>query len=848
MSANKYKFTERAKNAIEGGIREAHADSNNSVEPEHVLKAILTESSSILSTVLNPAELKEMKENVFRKINTFARQSNCPEPDLSYNLAQVINKASSSGDEYISVDSLVIEILSLPSVANLIRNSGEIKERIRKFRGSKRMDNINADDVQNSMSKFAVDMVEQARKNVFDPVIGREKEIREIVEILCKKTKSNAIMVGKPGVGKTAIVNGIAMKIANGDAQGLKNAKIYNVDVGSMVAGACHRGDFEQRLKELIKEAQETPGVILFIDEIHIVLGAGKSSEGSMDAANMLKPGLANGSIKCIGATTEDEYRKYVEQDPAFERRFVQVPVREPSIEDSITMLRGIRERLELHHGVKISDSALVYAAKASKQYIPNRRLPDIAIDLIDSACASAVIALESQPKEILEAKSKIWSLELEKTSLEMDLERGGDDNIPKKISEVELKIEQIKKTMEPMEETYQREKKHVIEAKRLRKKLEDTKLRLQQAERDREMYVVLDLKNNVIPVIEEEFKKLSGVEIIQPSHIAEKISGWTGVPVKRLTMKESERLLEMPNRLKRRIFGQDEAVDKIVSSILQSRVGLSRRDKPIGAFLLLGPTGVGKTELAKAVSMELFDDEKGMVVLDMSDYGNEIAITKLIGASAGYVGYNEGGTLTEPIRRKPYNVILLDEVDLAHQSVLNVLYQLLDEGRITDGKGVMVDFRNCVIIMTSNLGQDVIMNSSSIGEKEKEDLEKIVLNRFGPPFVNRIDNIIYFNQLGLESLRMILDYQISELNIRLEEKNVKFMISESVADDMTVRAHSSVYGARLLKRLVQKHFVEALTYILLKREGDTHLLVKCYTTFDNQQGGLQIGEYVYIY
>lgn len=840
MSQNK--CTNKARELIEQAMAKATLNRNTQLEPEHFLNVLLEDSNSILRKVLPKEETNIWIDKIINKINTFGKAGQPVEPQFTYKISQILK----TDDEYISVDSILINILALDSIKSYLKDAEEIIKKLKSFRGNKKMDNVDADDTENVMSKFAVDMVAQARQNVFDPVIGREQEIREIIEILCKKTKSNAIMVGKPGVGKTAIVNGIAQRIANGDAPGLKNAKIYNVDIGGMVAGACHRGDFEQRLKDLIKEAETTPGVILFIDEIHIILGAGKTSDSAMDAANMLKPGLANGSIKCIGATTEDEYRKYVESDPAFERRFVQVPIREPSVEDSITMLRGIRERMELHHGVKISDNALVYAANASKQYIPNRRLPDIAIDLIDSACASAVISLESQPKEILEAKNKLWSLELEKTSLEMDLKNTPNSEILlKKLEEIQKRIEVIKESMIPLEENYQNEKKDIIQAKELRKKLEDTRIKLQQAERDRQSYLAYDLKTNVIPILEEELTKLTGVEIIETHHVAEKISNWTGIPVKRLTMKENERLLGMSNRIKQRIFGQDEAVDTITASILQSRVGLARKDKPIGAFLLLGPSGVGKTELAKAVAAELFDDEKNMVVLDMSDYGNELSVTKLIGASAGYVGYNEGGFLTEPIRRKPYNVILLDEVDLAHQSVLNVLYQLLDEGRITDGKGVVVDFRNCVIIMTSNLGQHVIMNSNGIGDNEKVELEQMVLKRFGPPFVNRIDNVIYFNQLDYACLGRILDYQINELNKTLEEKNIKFAISNAVAQEMVLKAHSSVYGARLMKRLVQTHFTSALTQFLLKRTDNENLYIKCFEKNENQPGEL-VGDYVY--
>lgn len=688
-------------------------------------------------------------------------------------------------------------------------------------------------------------MVEQARKGLLDPVIGRENEIRLLMEILCKKSKSNAMLVGPPGVGKTALVNGLAQLIAEDKAPVLKNSKIYSVDIGSMVAGTGVRGEFEERLKTVIKEAENQPGTILFIDEIHTVLSAGKT-DGALDAANMLKPALASGAIKMIGSTTFDEYRQYIEKDPAFARRFVKINVSEPTIEDAITMLRGLKSKLESHHGTKISDNAIIFAVKQGKKYISNRRLPDLAIDLIDTACSSAILNLESEPQEILKIKNKIWSAELEKATIEQDLQRKKEVMLEERLKEVNNRIEQLKNELLPLEESYKKDKSKVNEAKLLKKRLESCELKIAKAQREKDYYTASDIQNNVIPHILAKLKEIETTEIITAEHVAEIISRWTNIPVTRLNLKENERLLEMNYRLKNRIFGQDEAVDAIVESILQNRVGLSQKNKPIGSFLFLGPTGVGKTELAKAVSYELFDDERSMVFLDMSDYSNEISLTKFIGASAGYIGYGEGGTLTEPIKNKPYNVILLDEVDLAYQKVLNVLYQLMEEGRVVDGKGNEIDFTNTVLIMTSNLGQELLLKEI-LEESDKAILEKKVVERFGPAFFNRIDKIIHFSPLKNESLVKILNYQLYTLNERLKDKNLFFVLSDKAKEKVIQKNYSPFYGARPLKRYVQAVFVSAITKLLLmtsKREED-RVVIECYDRIEEVDGA-DIGDFTY--
>lgn len=832
------KFTNRARAAIESAVHIAHANMNNVVEPEHLLKAIL-EVPSVLDKILSSEEVSNLKTQLNTAISGFGKLSSNPQPQMSYSLSSILNSATKKASEYVSVPLLISALLETSRIANFFTNLDEIKRRLAEDIKEMKFESQNSDDPEDKMSKFAVEVVELARQNKLDPVIGRDDEIRQIIEILSKKIKSNAIMVGKPGVGKTAIINGIAQLIAKGECKVLEGFKIYNVDIGAMVAGASHRGDFEERLKGLVKEAESSKKVILFIDEIHIVLGAGKA-DGSLDAANILKPGLADGSLKVIGATTHDEYRKYVSKDPAFERRFVKVTIKEPSIEDTITILRGLRERIETHHGMKISDRALVVASSMGKRYIPNRRLPDLAVDLIDAACASAFINLNSEPVEIQQLKNKIWSLELEKTSIEIDLKR--DPSVMESLKAVERRIEEVKEELRPIEDAYNQEKSHLVEARNLRRKLEEAKNRMEQAKRDNDRYLVYDLQTNIIPIYEKQLEGFSNTEVVTPQHIFEVLSRWSHIPISKLTTKENEKLINMASKIKQRIFGQDEAVDTVVDSVLASKVGLCRENKPIGSFLFLGPTGVGKTELSKAICEELNGTCDNMVVLDMSDYVSEISINKLIGAPAGYVGCEEGGSLTEPVKEMPYNVVLLDEVDLAHQSNLNVLYQLLDEGRVTDGRGVKVSFKNTVVIMTSNLGHEFITPEYV----DRKRIEEIAIARFGQPLINRIDNVVIFNHLSRDSLKLILKKDLEELNAKLLEKSVRFRVSDAVVDFAIDTGINSNFGARIIKRFIKDSFVNVLTRIILSRKNDEPMDVSCFLNNEGVEGQIY-GNYTFV-
>ncbi|KAI5184724.1 ATP-dependent Clp protease ATP-binding subunit ClpB [Nematocida homosporus] len=665
-----------------------------------------------------------------------------------------------------------------------------------------------------SLEDFAVDMVQQARDGLFDPVIGRDKEIRAVMEVLTKKIKANAMLLGEPGVGKTAIANGLAQLIASGQAPGMADCRLYNVDLGAVVAGAMYQGQFEERFKTLIKEAEESNRqIILFIDEIHMVLGAGKS-QGAMNAANLLKPSLASGAIRCIGATTYGEYKQYVEKDPAFERRFVPVNVAEPSVEDTVTMLRGLRERFESFHGLNILDETLECAAEMGSRYMTGGHMPDTAITLLDAACASVKISLESEPSEVLALKSKIWAAELERESIKSDQARDTQVNNDEKLQKVEQKIEKLRERLAPIQEEYGQRMAHIIKRRKLLKKLEELKIKLGNAEREGNSTLAYDIKKFAIPDIENEIRLLGETDqkiCIRPEHIAQMVSSITGIPATRLTLSENQRLLQMEARLQQRVIGQDEAIRSLSDAIIRSKAGFSRPNRPIGSFLFLGPTGVGKTQLAKSLAFEMFDDEKALVRLDMSEFLEEHSISRLIGAPPGYVGYETGGYLTEKIRNRPYSIVLIDEIEKAHKRVVNLFLQVLDDGRLTDSHGRTVDFTNTIVIMTSNIGSAQILEDSS-----KANILNILKGYFPPEFLNRLDGVEIFGSLQAGQLARIVDIYTNEINARMQKNQVEIALTDSAKQRVMDSAYTPEYGARPLQRYIERTITTDVSKIFL--------------------------------
>jgi ATP-dependent Clp protease ATP-binding subunit ClpB len=685
-----------------------------------------------------------------------------------------------------------------------------------------------------NLKKYGQDLIELAREGKFDPVVGRDDEIRRVIQVLSRRTKNNPVLIGEPGVGKTAIVEGLAQRILRGDVPTNLQSSLFTLDMGLLVAGAKYRGEFEERLTSVLKEVKEAEGgVILFIDEIHLVLGAGKA-EGAMDAANLLKPMLARGELRCIGATTLGEYRKHVEKDPAFERRFQQVYVGEPSVEATISILRGIKEKYEGHHGVTIADSALVVAAQLSARYITNRYLPDKAIDLVDEACANVRVQLDSQPEIIDRLERQKLQLEIEEKALELEKDPSSKDRIQK----VKVEIDKIEEELKPLRLKYQTEKERLDEIAELKEKLETLKLKMADAEMKRDLGLVADLKYYAVPETERRIQELTKKkslhkdenallqERVGPEQITEVVSRWTGIPVQRLSQSQKDRLLQLGQKLHQRVIGQERAVDAVVEAVYRSRAGLSRRDKPTGSFLFLGPTGVGKTELAKALAGELFDDDKHIIRIDMSEYMEKHSVTRLVGAPPSYVGYEEGGQLTEAVRRRPYNVILFDEVEKAHPDVLNILLQVLDDGRLTDGQGRTVDFSNTVIILTSNLGSEYLISATDQEEAHKRVMVR-VKQHFRPEFLNRLDDIIIFDPLSKQELYKVIEKQLGLLEEeRFAERDIRIDIKGPAKDLILSVAYDPVYGARPLGRYLEKNIVTELGKKILKGELQDHSTV----------------------
>ena len=832
-------MTQKTREALQAAQRIAVEYSNNAVEQEHLLAALAQQQDGLIPQMLQTlgVDANAFAQAALQKVEALPRVTGSGrDPEkiyISSDLDRALNAAEQQAkqmkDEYISVEHVFLGILQRPGKAanEIFKMFGitteKFMQQLSAVRGNQRVTSDNPEDTYNALKKYGQDLVEMARANKLDPVIGRDSEIRNVIRILSRKRKNNPVLIGEAGVGKTAIAEGLAQRIVRGDVpENLKDRTVFSLDMGALVAGAKYRGEFEERLKSVLNEVKKSEGkIILFIDELHTIVGAGKT-DGAMDAGNLLKPMLARGELHCIGATTLDEYREYIEKDPALERRFQPVMVNEPTVEDTISILRGLKERYEVYHGVKIQDAALIAAATLSDRYITDRFLPDKAIDLVDEACAMVKTELDSMPAELDEMNHRITQLQIEEASLKKET----DELSKQRLATLEKEMAELRDSFNSKKAQWENEKNAVNKVQSLRAEVESTKAEIEKATRTGDYAKAGELQYGKLPTLQKqleeeekiaEAKKESSLlrDRVTDEEIARIVARWTGIPVSKLVEGEREKLLRLPDTLHQRVIGQDEAVQKVADAILRSRAGIANPNRPIGSFLFLGPTGVGKTELAKALAQALFDDEKNMVRIDMTEYMEKFSVSRLIGAPPGYVGYEEGGQLTEAVRRHPYSVVLFDEVEKAHPDVFNILLQVLDDGRITDSQGRTVDFKNTVIILTSNLGSDLIledleksraMGKNELSDEAKNAIDQLLKRQFRPEFLNRLDDIVYYKSLTKQEIGSIVDLMLADLRRRLADKQLELVVTDAAKNAIIDGGYDPIYGARPLKRYIQAH------------------------------------------